>query len=74
MMNTNGEEKARIGSSMPYTTWSGFKKDLETKSGYTLLNWRWLEVKPKAPLPWNDSHMKAALSTVAGFKKSRKAV
>ena len=59
-------------SSMPllYPTWYGFKKELEKRLGYALLNWRWLEVKPKAPLPWNGSHMKAALSTMSRARKN----
>ncbi len=45
-----------------YTTWYEFKKNLERKTGHMLPNWRWLEVKPKAPLPWDDADMEAALS------------
>ena len=48
-----------------YTMWYEFKKELENQLGHSLLNWDWLEVKPKDPLPWNDSHMKAALLAVA---------
>ncbi len=48
-----------------YATWYGFKKDLEKHSGRSLLNWEWLEIKPKAPLPWSDSHMHRALLAVA---------
>jgi len=56
-----------------YTTWYEFKKDIEGKLGHALLNWCWLEVRPKAPLPWDDSHLQAALSVVAtlGEQKSR---
>ena len=53
---------------MLYTTWYDFKKDFERQIGHGLLNWDWLEVKPKAPLPWNDSHLKAALSAVARYR------
>jgi hypothetical protein len=53
-----------------YTTWYEFKKDLGKKSGCIVLNWRWLEVKPKAPLPWNDSDMKAALSAISSFRRN----
>ena len=60
----------RTNKIFPYTTWYEFKKDLEKKSGHVLLNWRWLEVKPKAPLPWNSSHMKEALSATLGFRHS----
>jgi hypothetical protein len=48
-----------------YETWYEFKKDLEKRIGYCLLNWRWLRVKPKDPLPWNNSHMQTALSACA---------
>ena len=56
-----------------YTTWYEFKKDLEQQLGFSLPNWRWLEVKPKAPLPWNGSHMQVALSTVARFGREQAA-
>ncbi len=52
-----------------YVTWYQFKKDLERQLGYSLLNWSWLEAKPKAPLPWHESHMRAALSEVARFRR-----
>ena len=48
-----------------YATWYDFKKDLERKLGHNLINSWWLEAKPKAPLPWDDSQMKLALSAVA---------
>jgi len=44
-----------------YTTWYDFKKELERHLGHSLLNWHWLEVKPQAPLPWDKSHLRAAL-------------
>lgn len=50
-----------------YATWYGFKKDLERRLGYNLLNHEWFQVKPKAPLPWDDSHMRAALSEAASL-------
>ena len=54
-----------------YTTWYEFKKDLEKQLGYGLLNWDWLEVKPKAPLPWNDSHLQAAVSVLACLEEHK---
>ncbi len=59
----NGTKKILL-----YPTWYEFKKDLEKESGCVLVNWWWLEVKPKAPLPWNDAHMKVALSSVSRFR------
>jgi hypothetical protein len=53
-----------------YTTWYEFKKDLEKQLGCSLLNWRWMEVKPKAPLPWNKYQLKKALSASSNFRKS----
>ena len=61
-MPTNVKEKVRMDSSMLYQTWYDFKKDFERRVGYGLLNWDWLKVKPEAPLPWNGSHMRRALS------------
>ncbi len=54
-----------------YTTWYDFRKDLGKRLGYMPLNWRWLEVKPQAPLPWNDSHMQSVLSVVARLEKQK---
>ncbi len=42
-----------------------FQKDLEKELGYRLLNWLWLELKTKAPVPWHGSHMKASPSATA---------
>ena len=53
---------------MSYATWYEFKKDLEKRFGHGLLNWDWLEVKPKVPLPWDDSHMRATLSVLTSLK------
>ena len=52
-------------SANQYATWYAFKKDLERQLGYSLLNWRWIEVKPKSPLPWSKSHMRATISVLA---------
>ncbi len=54
-----------------YTTWYEFKKALEKQLGYSLLNWEWLEAKPKAPLPWNKSHMRVALSAAALLEETK---
>ncbi len=51
-----------------YTTWYEFKKDLEEKLNYPLLNWDWLDMKPRYPLPWKKAHMEACLSAVAGSR------
>ncbi len=48
-----------------YTTWYDFRRDLGKRLGYTPLNWQWLRVKPKAALPWDDSHLQASLSAIA---------
>ena len=47
-----------------YETWYEFKKDFEKQLGHGVLNWDWLRVKPRAPLPWNGSHMATALSAL----------
>jgi len=47
---------------MQYATWYEFKKECERRLGYSLLNRIWLELKPKSPLPWDDSHLRAVLS------------
>ncbi len=70
-MPTDVEEKVRMDSSMLYQTWYDFKKDFERQVGYGLLNWDWLKVKPEAPLPWNGSHMKTALSGLSRIKRAK---
>jgi len=60
---------SRIKKTSSYTTWYEFRKDLAEKLGYTPLSSHWLEIKPKAPLPWNPSHMRKAISTVARLKE-----
>ena len=64
-----GNSGSVVTAANRYTTWYEFKKDLEKQLGYSLLNWRWLEAKPKAPLPWQDSHMKAALLAMARLRR-----
>ena len=54
---------------MLYMTWYEFKKDLEKRLGYSLLNWRWLAVKPRSPLPWDDSQMRLAVAAQQKAKK-----
>ena len=51
----------RIGRNTQYTNWYEFRRELGRKLGYTPLNREWLLIKPSHPLPWNESHMKAAL-------------
>lgn len=69
-MPTNVKEKVRMDSSMLYPTWYDFKKDFERQVGYGLLNWDWLKVKPEAPLPWNGSHMRRALSVLSRTERA----
>jgi hypothetical protein len=59
----------RTNENTPYTTWYEFRRDLGKKLGYIPLNSLWLEIKPKAPLPWSDSHMHASLSALAKVKE-----
>lgn len=48
-----------------YTSWYDFRKELGNKLGYIPLNSAWLDTKPKMPLPWNDSDLRAALSRLS---------
>jgi hypothetical protein len=68
--------KIGTGNSLSYTTWYEFKKDLEKRLGYSVLNWDWLRVKPKTALPWNSSNMQSTfikLSRQDYRKNSRRA-
>lgn len=44
-----------------YQTWYDFKKELQKRSEKVLLNALWLQIKPRAPLPWTESHMVESL-------------
>ncbi len=48
-----------------YATWYDFKKELQRRSGIVLLNQLWLQIKPRFPLPWYESHMKETLSLLS---------
>lgn len=57
---------------MEYETWYEFKKDCEEHLGSPIPNRTWLEVKPEAPLPWNDTHKVAVLSRVILLRRFRR--
>jgi len=44
-----------------YETWYDFKRELQQRSGVVLLNKTWFQVRPQAPLPWQNKHMREAL-------------
>ena len=44
-----------------FPTWYEFKKDVEKEVGSTILNHEWLRVKPRKPLPWDDSCKQSTL-------------
>lgn len=48
-----------------YNTWYEFKKELQRRSGLPILNKLWIQIKPKAPLPWHEFQMKEALSQLS---------
>lgn len=47
--------------SMQYDTWYEFKKECERQLGFSLLNGKWLVLKPRKPLPWDDTDLEAVL-------------
>lgn len=49
-----------------YPTWYEFKKDVQKELGRSILNQEWLRLKPKKPLPWDES---CKQSTLAKLKK-----
>jgi hypothetical protein len=49
------------GSRKEYVTWYAFKKDLEEHLWGHVANDTWLEIKPKRPLPWDETDMQIAL-------------
>lgn len=48
-----------------YFTWYEFKKDLQKEVSHSILNREWLQIKPRDPLPWDDSFMNTALQMMA---------
>ena len=48
-----------------YETWYNFKHELQGRSGLIVLNGLWQQIKPKAPLPWCEDHMKKALGQLS---------
>ena len=44
-----------------YFTWYEFKKDLQKEARHSILNREWLQIKPREPLPWDDSFMQSTL-------------
>jgi len=44
-----------------YVTWYEFKKDLQKEANYIVLNKEWLQIKPRAPLPWDGSFVQSIL-------------
>jgi hypothetical protein len=48
-----------------YSTWYDFKSELQRRSGIIVLNRLWIQIKPKAPLPWYEFHMKEALASLS---------
>lgn len=54
-----------------YMTWYEFKKELEKRSGNCILNWDWIKIKPKHPLPWDNSHMQSAFNRLSRLEKRK---
>ncbi len=52
-----------------YLTWYEFKKDLERLSHRRIEPSVWLEVKPKAPLPWSYLHLRRSHSKLLDLEK-----
>ncbi len=48
-----------------YETWSDFKFELQRRSGTIVLNNLWLQIKPKAPLPWYEYQMREAMEQLS---------
>lgn len=46
---------------MIFETWYDFKKVLESNFGKFIPNDLWLQVKPKNPLPWDESDLHTSL-------------
>jgi hypothetical protein len=54
-----------------YFTWYEFKKDLEKQACRNLLNSDWLRVKPREPLPWDDSCMRSTLVEIKRLQRQK---
>ena len=56
----------------PYPTWYEFKKELQIKLGRPVLNQEWLHIKPRKPLPWDESCMTSLFSRCNNSKPYNK--
>lgn len=52
----------RMEKVLIYTTWYEFRQELGKKLGFIPLNWLWLKIKPKDPLPWTEANLSASLN------------
>ncbi len=55
---------------MRYFTWYEFKRDLQKEAGRSVLNQEWFRIKPKEPLPWNQSDFQNSLSNLSHPKNN----
>lgn len=55
----------------PYSTWYEFKRDLEGQLGHWLPNPDWLEARPREPLPWDETSLRAALGRAEHIRTRR---
>ncbi len=53
-----------------YRTWYDFKRVLESKLGHALSVNLWLRVKPRNPLPWDESDLATSFAEVTKIKRS----
>jgi hypothetical protein len=51
-----------------YVTWYDFKKDLQKEVKHSILTKEWLQIKPRAPLPWDNSFIESTLHRIYSSK------
>lgn len=56
-----------------YMTWYDFKKELEKRSGHSVLNQDWLKVKPRTHLPWTATNMQSSLVKLMRIDRRKRA-
>ena len=56
-----------------FPTWYEFKKDIQKEFGCPILNQEWLRVKPRKPLPWDNSCKRSTLLKLNNSRLPNKA-
>jgi hypothetical protein len=63
-----GAQPPEKGQYREWDTWYEFKDELESKAGFYIPVFIWLQIRPQKPLPWNDADFDRLVARVANSK------